>query len=83
MLGLLLSVEDFLVDFYIMSNCDVLAISNSTFSFMASLLNKRCKNFFRPSPESMELVSYDPWDSDPLIRCWLPPESHRRFSEVD
>ncbi|MEW9669848.1 alpha-1,2-fucosyltransferase [Ammoniphilus sp. 3BR4] len=53
----------FYPDFYLLTKCDVLAISNSSFSFAASMLNDRCKVFMRPNPKQ-KLVSYDPWDSD-------------------
>jgi hypothetical protein len=52
----------FYPDFYLLSQCDRLAISNSSFSFAASLLNKHCQSFVRPH-SCGRLVSYDPWDS--------------------
>lgn len=56
------------LDFYILSQCDVLAISNSTFSFAASMLNERCKFCFRPNLQKQKLIAYDPWNSEPLLR---------------
>ncbi|MEB3343439.1 FkbM family methyltransferase [Okeania sp.] len=54
-------------DFYILSQCDVLAISNSSFSFAASVLNERGKFFFRPHFQAKKLIPYDPWNSEPLL----------------
>ncbi len=50
-------------DFYVMTQSDALAISNSSFSFAASLLNERCWKFMRPH-KSGKLVPYKPWKSD-------------------
>lgn len=57
----------FYPDFYILSQCDVLAISNSTFSFAASLLNTRCATFMRPH-YSQQLIPFRPWKSEKKIR---------------
>lgn len=67
-LGVEISEAPFYPDFYILSQCDVLAISNSTFSFAASMLNERCKFFFRPHLYAEKLIPYDPWNSEPLLR---------------
>jgi hypothetical protein len=53
----------FYPDFYLLSKCDLLAISNSTFSYAASLLNTTCRCFMRPH-EDKKLVPYDPWSSE-------------------
>jgi hypothetical protein len=53
----------FYPDFYLLSKCDLLAISNSTFSYAASLLNTTCRRFMRPH-EDKKLVPYDPWSSE-------------------
>jgi len=39
---------EFYPDFYILSKCDMLAISNSTFSFVAAALNNKATCFMRP-----------------------------------
>ena len=67
-LGVEISEVPFYPDFYILSQCDILAISNSTFSFAASMLNERCKFFFRPHLYAQKLIPYDPWNSEPLLR---------------
>jgi glycosyltransferase involved in cell wall biosynthesis len=57
----------FYPDFFILTQCDILAISNSTFSFSAAMLNQRAKHFFRPDFIHEKLVSFDPWDSKPTL----------------
>ncbi|MFD2612380.1 alpha-1,2-fucosyltransferase [Paenibacillus gansuensis] len=57
----------FYPDFYFLTQCDLLAISNSTFSFSASLLNERAKVFMRPGRQQ-KLVRYEPWKSSRKIR---------------
>lgn len=61
---------DFYHDYHVLRNCDILATSNSTFSFSASMLNERAKSFYRPHYESQQLISYDPWNSDPMLTKW-------------
>ncbi len=57
----------FIEDFFILSQADVLAISNSTFSFFAALLNTRATTFARPDPKAEKLVGFDPWASEVLL----------------
>ena len=54
-------------DWYILTQADMVAISNSTFSFTASLLNTASRHFVRPSRHFQMLVPYEPWNSPPLI----------------
>ena len=58
---------DFYLDFYIMQHCDILAISNSSFSFAASMLNDRAKMFVRPTLRESCLIEFDPWNSEVLL----------------
>lgn len=59
---------DFYTDFYLLTQCDVLGISNSTFSFAASLLNERGGLFVRPHWDfSTRFIEFDPWDSEQLL----------------
>ncbi|MEZ2238927.1 FkbM family methyltransferase [Microcoleus sp.] len=67
-LGVELPEAPFYPDFYILSQCDVLAISNSTFSFAAAMLNEQCKFFFRPNLLKQKMIAFDPWNSEPLLR---------------
>ncbi len=62
-------------DFFILQNSRMLAISNSTFSFAASMLNENCNHFFRPCKQSGQLVQFDPWDSDPIIQNRYEPNA--------
>jgi hypothetical protein len=57
----------FFPDWYMLTRCDALAISNSTFSFTASLVNASASVFARPDPQARRLVPFDPWDSEPLL----------------
>lgn len=59
---------EFYLDFFLLTQADVLLISNSTFSFAAAMLNERATQFVRPVPELGELVDFDPWDAEPLLR---------------
>ncbi|MBW4499705.1 MAG: alpha-1,2-fucosyltransferase [Scytonema hyalinum WJT4-NPBG1] len=59
---------EFYIDFFILSNCDVVGISNSIFSFTACMLNKRGKTFVRPHWDfSTKFTVFDPWNSKPLL----------------
>jgi tetratricopeptide (TPR) repeat protein len=57
----------FLNDFQALCAADILAISNSTFSFTASLLNDRASQFLRPDRGHQELKPYRPWSSPVLL----------------
>lgn len=61
----------FFPDWYLLTQCDRLATSISTFSFSACMMNRTATSFFRPTFTDNELVSYDPWNSEPLL--FLPP----------
>jgi hypothetical protein len=68
----------FLLDFYVLTQADELAISNSSFSFMAAMLNERTKAPVRPSLDARGLVAFDPWDA-PVV---LPRELQRGEQEA-
>lgn len=53
----------FFPDFYLLSHCDVLGVSASSFALVPAMLNKRCQRFFRPDARAGCLVSFDPWDT--------------------
>lgn len=53
-------------DFYVLSQCDRVAISNSSFSFAACMLNERATEFMRPRLSERQLHSFDPWNSVPV-----------------
>jgi hypothetical protein len=59
---------DYYVDFYVLSQSDVVAVSNSTFSFVAALLNERARLFVRPHWDfTTRLARFDPWNSEQLL----------------
>ncbi|MFM2042445.1 MAG: hypothetical protein RLY86_1021 [Pseudomonadota bacterium] len=57
---------EFFRDFHALCVADVIAISNSSFSFVASMLNDGA-TAFRPDRQSRALVPFDPWSSPVLI----------------
>jgi hypothetical protein len=60
---------EFYIDFFMLSNCDIVVTSNSNFSFVACMLNQQGKMFIRPHWDfSTKFMVFDPWDSDPLLR---------------
>ena len=61
-----------LADFFLMTRCEQLAVSNSTFSFAAAMVAtaadaNRCA-CFRPDPGVGALVPFDPWDAQPTLK---------------
>jgi len=50
-------------DFYILTQCDYLLISNSSFSFAASMINEQKVTCFRPRLSEKRLIPYDPWNA--------------------
>jgi FkbM family methyltransferase len=66
-LGLALADALFYPDFYLMTQCDILCIANSSFSFGAAMLNERASAFYRPHLGLNRLIPFDPWNSPPLL----------------
>ena len=60
--------HEFATDFIALTQGDAIAISNSSFSFAASMLNTRSKLFVRPVLERERLEYFDPWNSPVLLR---------------
>ena len=56
------------LDFFLLSKCDFVAISNTAFAFAACLLNKTGKYFFRPHFSTAKLIPFEPWNSTPVFR---------------
>ncbi|PZV06337.1 MAG: alpha-1,2-fucosyltransferase [Leptolyngbya sp.] len=74
---------EFYIDFFMLSQCDVVGISNSIFSFTACLLNERGQQFFRPCWDfSTKFVQFDPWDSLPLLYINGQPKLLKRLDQV-
>ncbi len=67
-LGVEFPEASFYPDFYLLTQCNILAISNNSFSFAASLLNERCQFFFRPHLHHQKLIPFDPWNSEVIFR---------------
>jgi hypothetical protein len=68
---------DFLVDHEVLRAADLLAISNSTFSFTAAMLNTSARTFVRPIPEREQLDLFEPWNSKVLLDWSEPPQRFR------
>nr|WP_222531864.1 tetratricopeptide repeat protein [Azospirillum sp. 412522] len=62
-----LAGAEFFTDFHALCVADVLAISNSTFSFVSGLLNRTARRFVRPDRHRGMLVPYDPWNAEVLL----------------
>jgi hypothetical protein len=65
----------FFPDWFMLTRCHAAAISNSTFSFTACMMNETASAFVRPDPRRKALVPFDPWDSEPVL--FLP--EHRNL----
>jgi FkbM family methyltransferase len=59
---------EFYLDHYFLSQANHLAISNSTFSFTAAMLNERAREFVRPDPNARELAAFDPWNAEIMLQ---------------
>lgn len=57
----------FFPDWWCLTQCDVLAISNSTFSFSACMMNQRPHAKFYRAHFSDRMVAIDPWESDAIV----------------
>lgn len=74
---------EFYIDFFVLSQCEVVGISNSIFSFAACLLNERGQRFFRPCWDfSTKFVQFDPWDSLPLLYVGGQPKLLKSIHEA-
>lgn len=58
---------EFYLDHFLLSVADRVAISNSTFSFTAAMLNARAQTFVRPDPSLKALVDFDPWNAEVML----------------
>lgn len=67
-LGLVDVACPYYADFFIMSKSNRLAISNSSFSFAAAMLNQTATQFMRPRLGLKKLIPFDPFDSPSLFR---------------
>ncbi len=74
-LGVDIPGAGFLVDHHILRHADHLAISNSSFSFTAAMLNTRAESFLRPDPVLKKLAAFDPWASEVLRDVTVEPQA--------
>jgi len=58
---------EFLTDFHVLCEADLVAVSNSSFSFVATMLNRRASVFVRPDRVRQVLRPYSPWSSPVLL----------------
>lgn len=61
------NIPEHLIDFQVLRSADQMAIANSSFGFMASMLNNKCNVFMRSHLPSKQLISFDPWNAPPLF----------------
>ncbi|CAO3439628.1 hypothetical protein [Azospirillum doebereinerae] len=52
---------DYLQDFHVLSQADVLAVSTGSFAMTAAALNRNATLFLRPAAENRGLESFSPW----------------------
>ncbi|PWC32577.1 tetratricopeptide repeat protein [Azospirillum sp. TSO35-2] len=57
---------EFFLDHWLLSRADALAVSNSSFSVTAAMLNPQARLFVRPDRRLRRLVPFDPWGSPVL-----------------
>ncbi len=57
---------DFYPEFWMLSQCEVQLICNSTFSFCAAMLNKNLQECWRSDLPSQGFKQIDPWNADPI-----------------
>eukprot|EP00184_Porphyridium_aerugineum_P005454 CAMPEP_0184706798 /NCGR_PEP_ID=MMETSP0313-20130426/36942_1 /TAXON_ID=2792 /ORGANISM="Porphyridium aerugineum, Strain SAG 1380-2" /LENGTH=627 /DNA_ID=CAMNT_0027168363 /DNA_START=826 /DNA_END=2709 /DNA_ORIENTATION=- len=57
----------FFPDWYVLTQCDVLAISNSSFSFSACMLNKRANLRCFRAHYAHRMVEFDAWNAEPIV----------------
>lgn len=70
---------DFFPDWYILTKCDVLAISNSTFSFTSCLLNQRKNPKFYRAHYLYRIIEIDPWNTNPIVHKEVPLSFGKRI----
>lgn len=59
---------DWFPDWWLLCNCHILLIGESTFSFSAAMMNPFLQECWRSMLSKQEFVQIDPWDSYPLVR---------------
>lgn len=59
--------SDLAVDFVMLTLAKALLISNSSLSFVASMLNTACRINLRPCPREDKFIPFDPWNSHVIL----------------
>lgn len=67
-LGVTVNGAEFYPDFHVLCRADAVAVSNSSFSFAAAMLNETAAQFARPDPVARRLVGFDPWAAPVQLR---------------
>jgi hypothetical protein len=71
------------LDFYVLTQADYVLTANSSFSFMAAMLNEKAIGFARPCAEQEALVPFDPWDAPVLLRHEPSVAKHKLLRVAD
>jgi len=59
---------DFYPDFWLLQHSNILLIPNSSFSFVAAMLNKNLQELWRSDLPTATFHKIDPWNSHPLLQ---------------
>jgi len=60
------SFTDFFTNWWILANCDVLLISNSTYGFTAGMFSTRPQETWRSNLPAQTFIPFDPWWDNPM-----------------
>jgi FkbM family methyltransferase len=71
------------LDFYIMTKADYVLTANSSYSFIATMLNESATGFACPNVDTASLEKFDPWNAPVLQRKKLTAEEHQRLINLD
>ena len=71
------------LDFYVMTQADYVLTANSSYSFLACMLNRKAQGFARPCLEKKSLISFNPWNSNILDRTVLTVNEHESLKKSD
>jgi len=77
------SVMDWFPDFWLLTQCDVIAAPSSTFSFFAAMLAPHLLEYWRASLKAGEFVREDPWNAYPLLREKVADYPHLEGIKVE
>ena len=72
----ILDLPPYFPDFHLLTQCDVLAASESSFSFFAAMLNTKLQELWQSQLDTQGFVQLDPWDADVLPRKLIAAYPH-------